>query len=121
MRERRIDRVVITGSGDATTVTIPWASRGVLLLRLRQEGGAGEVIRAFEAAGSPKSVRLDRTGKRLLLETCRRWLNEVGADKLPEGIFDLRKALEGEQANGELDERGRLKSLPPRADIEGAA
>jgi hypothetical protein len=120
-RERRIDRVVIPGSRDATSVTIPWASRGVLLVRLRQEDGASEVVRAFETVGSHKSVRLDRSAKRRLLETSRRWTNEVGVDKLPEGIFDLGNALEAEQQRGELDDGGRLKSFPPRADTEGAA
>ena len=86
-------------------MTIPWASRGVLLQRFRQEGGAGEVIRAFEAVGSSKPVRLDAAGKRRLLETCSGWLDEPGGvDALPDGILDLRNALEDEKAHGELGE-----------------
>jgi hypothetical protein len=104
MRERRIDRVTIAGSRDATTVTIPWASRGVLLQRLRDAGDAEDVIRAFEAVGTSRPVRLDKVGKRRLLEACTAWLDEPGGvDALPEGIFDLRNALEDEKADGERD------------------
>jgi hypothetical protein len=121
MGKRRIDRVEIAGSLDAMSVTIPWASRGMMLVRLRQGGGADEVIRAFEAVGCSKPVLLDRPGKRRLLAACKLWLNEVGVDKLPEGIFELSNALEDEQANGDCDDDERLKSLPARADTDGAA
>jgi len=52
-----------------------------------------ESLHAFAA------IRGGVSAKRRLLETCKRWLNEVGVDKLPEGIFDLRNRLEDERAS----------------------
>jgi hypothetical protein len=67
MSERRIEQVVIAGSRDSTTVTISWDSRQALLERLRQADGADEIIRAFEALGTP--VNLDKPAKRRLLRS----------------------------------------------------
>jgi hypothetical protein len=103
VRERRIDRVTIAGSRQATNVTLPWESRGALLVRLRAEPGAEAVVRAIEAVGTSRAVMLDAAGKRRLLETCARWLDEASIPGLPEGIFDLRNALEDEKAYGALD------------------
>jgi hypothetical protein len=85
-------------------VTIPWDSRQALLDRLRQAGGAGQIIRAFDAAGTSAPVKLDRSAKRRLLTVCEDWLDEMNIDGLPEGIFDLRNALFDERAYGQLDE-----------------
>ena len=94
--ERRLDRVTIAGTSQATTVVIPWDSRQHLLDRLRRDKDANEtVIHAFEAVGTTRPVTLDKAGRRLLLTVCFEWLNEVGsAAMLPAGIVDLLNALE---------------------------
>jgi hypothetical protein len=100
---RRIDQVTIAGSRQATNVTIPWESRGALLVRLRADPGAEAVVRAFEAVGTSRAVMLDAAGKRRLLENVSAWLDEASIPGLPEGIFELRNALEDERAYGTLD------------------
>ena len=94
--ERRLDRVTIQGSRQATTVVISWDSRRQLLDRLRRDQDTSEaVIQAFEAVGTTRPVMLDKHVKRLLLAACFEWLNEVGgASMLPAGIVDLLNALE---------------------------
>jgi hypothetical protein len=67
-------------------------------------GSAGQIIRAFDAAGTSAPVKLDRSAKRRLLTVCEDWLDEMNIDGLPEGIFDLRNALFDERAYGQLDE-----------------
>ena len=103
MRERRIDEVTIAGSRDASTVTIPWASRTELLERLRLAGGADGAIRAFEAVGTSAPVKLSKSARGLLLVIVEAWLVEVSLDGLPEGILELRNALHDERIWGELD------------------
>jgi hypothetical protein len=104
--ERRLDRVTIQGSRQATTVVIPRDSRQQLLDRLRRDQDANEkVIQAFEAVGTTRPVTLDKAGKRLLLDACLYWLNEAGGTSgLPTGIVDLLLSLEDEKRHGELDE-----------------
>lgn len=88
---------------DASTVEIPWASRQELLERLRREGDAEAIIAAFEAVGATAPVKLTKEAKRRLLDICEAWLFEDHVDGLPEGIFDLRNALQDESAWGTLD------------------
>jgi hypothetical protein len=96
--ERRIDRVTIAGSRDATTVAIPWDSSQALLLRLRKdEHATTAVVDAFVVVGTSRPVVLDKVGKRILLGACTDWLDEAGVDALPPGIFELRNALEDEK------------------------
>jgi hypothetical protein len=111
-------QVVIAGSREATTVSVPWESRQALFTRLRPAGrdeeiAAGpesalevmlddEIIRTFAAVGTSAPVRLTKLAKRRLLEVCAEWLDEGGVDRLPEGISDLRNALIDERDYGEL-------------------
>jgi hypothetical protein len=71
---RRINRVLIAGLRDATTVEIPWESRQALLDRLRREGDADPIIATFEAVGTTSPVKLPKEAKRRLLDTCEAWL-----------------------------------------------
>jgi hypothetical protein len=100
---RRIDRVTILGSRDATTVVIPWDSRPALLERLEEAGGADDVIVEFRKVGTSRPVALSKPQKRRLFEVVEAWLCEVDMPGLPEGIFDLRCALYDEQDSGDLD------------------
>jgi hypothetical protein len=104
--ERRLDRVTIAGTSQATTVVIPWDTRQQLLDRLRRDKDAYEaVIQAFEGVGTTRPVTLDKAGRRQLLATVFDWLNEAGGTAtLPAGITDLLNALEDEKRQGELDE-----------------
>jgi hypothetical protein len=71
-------------------VEIPWRSHQELLERLRTEGWP-KVVGRFEAAGADIPVRLDRVEKEFLLRVLAAWLAE--ADRLPPGLFELRRAL----------------------------
>jgi hypothetical protein len=70
----RLNRGVIAGSRDATTVEIPWDSRQALIQRLRTEGDADEIIDAFHAVGTTRPVTLSKEAMRRLLATRKRWL-----------------------------------------------
>jgi hypothetical protein len=99
----RLNRVIIAGSRDATTLEIPWDSRDALLERLRREGDADAIIAAFQAVGATRPVQIPRQAKRQLLAHLEAWLVEVHATGLPDGLFELRNALHDEAANGALD------------------
>jgi hypothetical protein len=74
---RRLDRVIVAGSRESTTVEIPWHSRQELLERLRADGDADAIIAAFEAVDTTSPVKLTREQKRRLLSTCKEWLFET--------------------------------------------
>ena len=96
----RLNRVLVAGTqGD---VAIPWDSRVTLLERLRAEGDADDIIRAFEAVGTTSPVKLSPEQKRRLLSTVKLWLVAAGAS-VPEGIYALRNMLQHESALGALD------------------
>jgi hypothetical protein len=60
-------------------------------------------IAAFEAVGTTAPVKLTKEAKRRLLMTCEAWLIEIHTTGLPEGIFELRNALQDESAWSGLD------------------
>jgi hypothetical protein len=99
----RLNRVIVAGSRESTTVTIPWDSRDALLERLRREGEAEDIVAAFRAVGTTSPVKLKPEAKRRLLATCEVWLMEARTQGLPPGIFELRNALQDESAYGALD------------------
>jgi hypothetical protein len=66
----RLNRVIIAGSRDASTIEIPWDSRDSLLERLRREGDAEPIIAAFQAVGAIRPVKIPRQAKRRLLDIC---------------------------------------------------
>jgi hypothetical protein len=103
MSTGRLNRVIIAGTRDATTLEIPWDSRDALLERLRREGDAEPIIAAFQAVGATRPVQIPRQAKRRLLDICEAWLVEATTEGLPPGIFDLRNALRDESAWGDLD------------------
>jgi hypothetical protein len=84
----RLNRVRIETS--RTVVEIPWRSRQELVERLRTERWP-KVVSRFEAAGADLPVRLDGVETEFLLRVLTAWLAE--ADRLPPGLFELRRAL----------------------------
>jgi hypothetical protein len=91
-------------------VELPRESRQELLERMRRLDSAAGVRQAFEAVGTSRPVRLAPADKGMLLEVFAFWLDEVGVNELPAGIFELRNALIGDQhANGWYG-AGRLPS-----------
>ena len=84
----RLNRVRIETS--QTVVEIPWRSSQELLDRLRTERWP-RVVDHFEAAGADFPVKLDGVEKEFLLRVLAAWLAE--ADRLPAGLFELRRAL----------------------------
>ena len=97
----RLNRVQVATAGGV--VELPWPSRFELLERARRLYGGAEVIRRFEAVGASRPVTLDRDSKLLLLNLLQHWLNDVGIDELPPGIFELRNALLDDLDRGEHD------------------
>jgi len=74
-------------------VTIPRSSRDELLAQIKHLHSADGVRSAFDAAGAPAPVKLAAADKELLIEVINVWMQSVGRDDLPDGIFDLRNAL----------------------------
>jgi hypothetical protein len=89
--ERNNEKVTILLSRAA--VVIPWKRREQLVGRIREVSGTDSLIDSFEAVGTSRPVELNQDDKDLLLLIVRRWLEDVSAEGLPEGIFDLRNAL----------------------------
>ena len=99
MEDRRIDEARIELPGGM--VSIPWSSRDALLEQLETRDSmtdAAETRDAFLAVGTSRPVRLTDPQKRALRSVITFWANEVGGsyDDLPQGIHDLRNALEDE-------------------------
>jgi hypothetical protein len=89
---------VVTNQGP---VRLPWESRQQLLARVRPRDDGAAVVRAFEAVGTSRPVRLDDTGEDLLWDVVEQWLEEVGEPGLPAGVMELRNVLiTGEWALG---------------------
>jgi hypothetical protein len=84
----RVNRVSIETL--QTVVEIPWRSRQDLLERLRTERWP-KLVDRFEAAGAVSPVVLDGVEKEFLARVLTAWLAE--ADRLPPGLFELRRAL----------------------------
>jgi hypothetical protein len=74
-------------------LVLPWRSRDALLARMRGIEAARSAVEAFEAVGSSRPVRLDQPGKRTVVESIRAWAAEIGARKLPAGVWQLGDGL----------------------------
>ena len=99
MEGRGIDQVQI--ELDAGIVSIPWSSRDALLEQLGARDAitdAPDVRDAFLAVGTSRPVRLTEPQKLALRNVITFWANELGGsyDDLPEGVHDLRNALQGD-------------------------
>ena len=104
MSQRRIDQVTILGSRPASTVTISWDSRNALLGRLRQAGGAGEVIQAFEAVGTSAPVRLSKSARGWLLVIVEAWLSEESPTGSPKESSSYGTRCMTNERSGEVDD-----------------
>ena len=87
----RLDKVRIAAGEEI--VEIPWSSRFELLERLRRLHSGGDAVRCFEAVGATKPVELDAASTNLLTDLIAGWVDAVGPDELPRGIFALYDAL----------------------------
>ena len=90
-------------------VSIPWSSRDALLEQLANLDSMNDVREAFEAVGDDtKSVRLTDPQKLGLRNVITFWANRTGGsyDDLPEGIYDLRNALQGDLQHVGVEESG---------------
>jgi hypothetical protein len=75
-------------------VDISWDARGELLERISERGDAQPILRKFEAAAASDPVNLTLDEKRVLLDILEDWLAEVGNAALPDGVFELRHAMQ---------------------------
>ena len=77
-------------------VSVPWSSRDALLEQLGSLDSMSEVHEAFRAVGTTQPVRLTDPQKLGLRNVITFWANQRGGsyDDLPEGIYDLRNALQ---------------------------
>jgi hypothetical protein len=90
-------------------VSIPWSSRDALLEQLGKRDSMTEVrdVReAFLAVGTTGPVRLTDPQKLGLRNVITFWANRTGGsyDDLPEGIYDLRNALQGDLPHVGIEE-----------------
>jgi hypothetical protein len=74
-------------------VEIPWSSRFELLERLRRLNSGADAVRSFEAVGATRPVELDAASTILLTDVLVGWVDELGPDELPAGVFELYDAL----------------------------
>jgi hypothetical protein len=91
--ERSIHRVRVTLGGK--TIDFPWASRDLLLAKLRPLDAMRPVVDQFEAVGTSRPVVLKHQQKVALLQVIEVWGGELplGLLDLPEGISELCMAL----------------------------
>jgi hypothetical protein len=70
---------------------ISWETHEEILARLTPaQAAVGDAFRAV-AASSPVRFTIDE--KEQLLIAIDEWMRDVGSDRLPDGVFDLRSAL----------------------------
>ena len=96
MARRSINHVQVSlGRG---IVLLPWESRQELLEESRRVEGLHAMRDAFEMVGTSRPVSLTRRDKVGLVEVIELWANETegGIDGLPEGISELRDALQAD-------------------------
>ena len=88
----RLDYALISTSHGV--VVLPWDSRRELLDQLRKYGEtAFSVIKAFDAVGATRPVRLTSPEKGVILGAVFEWSRTVPYDQLPESLWELRDAL----------------------------
>ena len=88
-------------------VSIPWSSRDALLEQLANLDSMNEVRDAFEVVEDDATpVRLTDPQKLGLRNVITFWANRTGGsyDDLPEGIYDLRNALQGDLPHVGIEE-----------------
>lgn len=78
---------------------IPWSSRQALLERIRPLESMRPVVAAFEAVGTSQPVRMTREQREVLLDVLETWYEQEGMDGLPEGVRELRDALQDDRAD----------------------
>ena len=77
------------------TISLPWTSRAALLEQFKDVDSMWELRKAFEDVGTSRPVTLTREQRADLLAVIVHWADaEKGYDRLPEGVFDLRSALQ---------------------------
>ena len=103
------------------TVRLPWASRAALLDQFKHLDSMRDVRRMFENVGTSRPVQLTTEQKSDLLQVIVDWAGaEGGYDRLPEGVYDLRRALLDDLVDTESAEResGRRR-VEPRVGHDG--
>jgi hypothetical protein len=80
-------------------VELPWSTCVELLDEIGRLDDAHHVVQVFDAAGASAPVRLGTNEKDLVAKAIDRWVTDVGADELPDGVWDLRCALVDELAS----------------------
>ena len=87
-------------------VSIPSSSRDALLEQLANLDSMNDVRDAFQAVGTAQPVRLTDPQKLGLRNVITFWANRTGGsyDDLPEGIYDLRNALQGDLQHVGIEE-----------------
>jgi hypothetical protein len=88
----RLDHVTIsTGYGDRE---ISWSARDDLLREIRHLESGKPVVKAFEAVGASRPIKLDDNSKGLLVEAIHVMSNNAGGiDKIDPELVQLRHAL----------------------------
>jgi hypothetical protein len=74
-------------------VLIPRSSRDELVDQTDQLESTKPIAAAFLNVGGFRSVAPTLELEALLYEVLEQWVNEVGVERMPEGLWDLRVAL----------------------------
>jgi hypothetical protein len=122
----RPDHLVVTTSREP--VEIPWVVHDLVLARLCQFPAAVGITEKFELADATGLVTLTSDEEPILHEVAEHWIHEVGVDRVPSSIVELRDVLKDfflAYSRGEVeiewDSRNllleRLEAQPAAADI----
>jgi hypothetical protein len=86
-----VDPVIINYSGGA--IVIPRASRDELVDQFSHHEWTKPIADAFLHIGGFRAVVLTRELEPRLFNVLEQWVNQVGIERMPDGLWDLRIAL----------------------------
>ena len=87
----RLARVLIATSRG--TLELPSKSRDALLDEIRHVDSAQGIRDTFAAVGASRPAKFNRADEGLIIAAINVWAKNVGAQRLPAGIWGLRNAL----------------------------
>jgi len=89
----RFNRVRIQLTSQPDPIVLSWDTSRELIRRLDARDDGASAANAFRAVGASRPARFTIDEKEQLAIVVDEWMDDVGRDLLPDGVFDLRSAL----------------------------
>jgi hypothetical protein len=89
----RLNRVRIQLASRPDPIVLSWDTRRELIRRLDARDDGASAANAFRAVGASRPARFTIHEKEQLATVVDEWMDDVGRDLLPAGVFELRSAL----------------------------